>query len=134
MKTISVFIGAAMMSSSALACECAADSVENGMRESTYVFGAAVIRVAVERDGLGIKIANVANLKGEFKGGQLKTSSSRSGCGLTMRIPEKYVFFVDKDGFFSSCGATRIFGDADLGVLNDQVLNQWIDRARKASQ
>lgn len=134
MKALGLLVITMLIPMSTSACECAIGSVENGMRQSKYVFGAAVVGASVRGENLSVEIRNIVNIKGNFGGKKLSTRSSQSGCGLTMRVPEKYIFFVDEDGFFSSCSATRIFGDPDLGILNDQALNQWIDRARKASQ
>jgi len=109
-------------------------SVDVGMREARYVFGAQAVGARMKGEILSVDIENLVDIKGGFRGKNVSTRSSGSACGLVMHIPEKYIFFVDEDGFFSACGATRIFGDSGLGVLNDRAGNRWIERAKNGGK
>jgi hypothetical protein len=113
------------------ACMCITGSVEAGLANAERVFGAFVVGARVKGDSVEIDITGYASIKGEGRAlKKLTTPSSSSGCGFQVSVPERYVFFATKDGAIDRCGATRVLGDPDLGVLTSKVIRMWDSRDR----
>ncbi len=126
MKRLMVLLVSVFSCANVLACECYRASVESGFQASEKVFGAYVLAAKISGYRVEIDVGSVVPLKGAapFKN-KIFTQSSDSGCGFAVSIPARYIFFMNKDGTFDSCGATRLFGDKELGLLNSQVMRGW---------
>lgn len=130
-RTLFFLLLTAGTSLDATACECVRMSVEDGLENSEYIFGARVVGAIVKGGNVSIELADIANVKGKFDKKKLSTDSSSSGCGFVVSVPETYIFFLGKYGVLSACGATRVFQSPELGALNSRVFEQWNSRAKK---
>ena len=115
-----------LASGAAYSCQCTTATVEEGMANSAMVFVAVVTGARVKGWNLEVEISDFSSIKGSGRPLRRLTTPVGSGsCGFVISVPEKYIFFTDEKGSFSSCGATRLLHDPSLGVLRDRVILQW---------
>jgi hypothetical protein len=121
----------ALFAPAAYACSCKDISLDEDINSSAHVFRAYVTSAAITKQGQDrwtkVSITEIIPYKGDPKFAELRTHIPGSMCGMAVRVPDYYWFFVSEDGSFSSCSHTRQVDNPELEKLETWVLKPLME-------
>jgi len=118
------------------ACTCGRDSEWNGLGTSEYVVLADVLYAEVRlvdgrEEELVVGIRPLEFVKGKRDISEVFGAAGSGNCGITIRVPGRYWFYLDKDLRTDSCSATRPDLATELPQLKKLLKHVLIRNSRR---